>query len=379
MMFTQPKVALIYDWVTTQYGGAEKVLLALHQAFPEAPLYTAIADPEKAPWANVFEVKTSFLQNLPGAKKWYRWLSWLMPLAFESFALQEFDIIISVTSAEAKGVITLPNQLHVCYLLTPPRYLYSHQSDYLSRVPFFIKPLVTFFLRYLQWWDSVAIHRPDLIIPISQMVANRCHNYYQLKTEPPIYPPVSQKTAANDRLPAGLPDNYYLVVSRLVTYKRLELVIQACQKLERPLVIVGNGPEKPHLKSLITKPDFIYFLDGQSDEVLATIINNCRALLMPGIEDFGITALEAQLAGKPVVVHKESGVAELLTPNKHAVFLSYLSLKAMIEAIQKVEKLKYSPKILTQNAEKYATTTFVEKFRDTITTAWHETTQGKMT
>lgn len=373
-----PKVALVYDWVTTPHGGAEKVLLALHTAFPEAPLFTAIHDREATEWAKVFEIKTSFLQNFPGAKKWYRWLSWLMPLAFEAFDFSEYDVVISVTSAEAKGILTKPHQLHLCYLLTPTRYLYSHRPEYVKEKPFFLRPFITLFLNYLEWWDQAAAHRPDIVIPISQVVAQRAHQFYHLKTEAPLYPPVSLPATPATESTSELPAQYFLIVSRLVQYKRLDLAIQACQNLELPLVVVGDGPLRNQLENLVTKPNLIYFKGRQSDAEVASLLQKAQALLMPGKEDFGITALEAQLAGKPVIVHQASGVAELLHDGQNSIFLSELTVSAMEIALQKLQQLKYQSKALTQNAQKYATTTFVQKFRDTILAAWRKGNQERL-
>ena len=195
-----PRIALVYDRVNTPYGGAEKVLLALHQAFPQAPLFTSVFHP-RAVWAKIFKIKTSFLQKVPFANQLHRFFVPLMPLAFESLDLSMYDIIISVTSAEAKGIITRPNQLHVCYMLTPTRYLYSHRAHYeQTHWPFKI-PLLNFFSRklfdYLTWWDQVAAQRPDVIIPISGLVKKRIEKYYQRAVSDVIYPPVDlneQKT-----------------------------------------------------------------------------------------------------------------------------------------------------------------------------------------
>src|SRR5258708_2622600 len=172
MKSTSPKVALVYDRVNTHYGGAENVLLALHQIYPSAPLYTSVYNPQTATWAKVFDVRTSFLQKFPFAKKFHRLYVALMPLAFESFDLSEFDIVISISSAEAKGVLTKPNQLHVCYLLTPTRYLWSHAEEY--QKDWLTGPIRALIFNYLRWWDQSAALRPDIFIPISQLVAERC-------------------------------------------------------------------------------------------------------------------------------------------------------------------------------------------------------------
>ena len=256
----KPKVALVYDRVNTRYGGAEQVLVQLHTIFPEAPLFTSVFDPKKAKWSADFTVFPSFIQRIPILKNFHRAAVFLMPLAFERANLKSFDIIISVTSAEAKGVLTSPDQLHVCYLLTPTRYLWSHQDEYEKDVlTGWLRKLI---FRYLKWWDEAAAFRPDVIIPISKLVQERTEQYYHRKTLPVIYPPVSftnlteessevsEKESADDPSSSEVefPHDYYLIVARLVSYKRLDIAIKACQKLNRKLIIIGEGPDKKRLQ-----------------------------------------------------------------------------------------------------------------------------------
>lgn len=392
-MIKKPKIALVYDWTTTRYGGAERVLIALHQAFPTAPLFTSVADLTKATWARSFEIKTTFLQKFPGSTHFYRLLSFLMPLAFESFNFDDFDIVISVSSAEAKGVLTKPHQLHICYLLTPTRYVYSHQTDYQNNLHPFIKILIKPFLQYLRWWDEVAAARPDVVIPISKLVAKRCQTFYGRQPAAVIYPPVEIPAQISKQVPtqnqdkkqhnlgsvlSDLPAAFYLVLSRLVPYKRIELAIQACGELGKPLVVVGEGPQSDYLQKVAELYPTVFFLKHQSRESTQELMTRCHALLMPGIEDFGITALEAQSYGKPVILHQESGVAELLENGIHGVFLSELTVLALKKAIIKLEKKAFNPKIMISNAQKYATTTFVPKFQDAVTKIWNER-QGRIT
>jgi glycosyltransferase involved in cell wall biosynthesis len=221
-------VALVYDRVNTPHGGAEKVLLALHALFPNAPLYTSVYNSKTASWANVFDVRPSWLSRLPFAHH-HRLLLPLMPLAFESFDLSAYDLIISITSAEAKGIITQPHQLHLSYLLTPTRYLYSHQHEYLTTDSHLSAPgtkwLAHQLLKYIKWWDQAAAARPDVIIPISELVAKRTRHYYNRSTVSPIYPPLETLPLTTQR-PTLLPptfDQYLLIVSRLVSYKRLDV------------------------------------------------------------------------------------------------------------------------------------------------------------
>ncbi len=384
-MSKNPKVALVYDWLTTPYGGAEKVLLALHQAFPEAPLFTSVYHPNLAPWAQVFDIRTTFLQHIPGATRFYRWLSPLMPLAFESLNLDEFDLIISITSAEAKGILTKPHQLHVSYLLTPTRYLYSHEAEYQSQ--FLSLPVlgsvIRYGFKYLKWWDQSASARPDKIIPISEQVADRIKKYYAWPPEAVLYPPAEVSAQPTDqklfkRLAKEhrLPGEYYLVISRLVPYKRIDLVILACQALGRPLVIIGDGPELLRLQALVASASnteqTILFLKHQPKSIVDTLLAQARGVLMPGVEDFGITALEATAAGKPVIVHAQSGVAEVIPDKTHGVHLQELTVEALISAILQLEESDFSPDQLQQSMTKYDTTSFVKSFKQRILDYWKE-------
>ncbi|HYD35494.1 MAG TPA: glycosyltransferase [Vitreimonas sp.] len=371
----QARVALVYDRVNTPHGGAEKVLLALHDIFPEAPLYTSVYHRDQARWAQIFQVVPSFLQRLPGADSAHRWLAPLMPLAFESFDLDEYDIVISITSAEAKGVITKPHQLHICYLLTPTRYLYSHHDEYLSSLPNLpgLKWVAARLLAYLRWWDESAAFRPDVYIPISQLVGERCGEFYHTEPDAVLYPPLELDTNVQLQSPlTTLPDNYYLVVSRLVEYKRVDLAIQACQELGRNLVIVGVGPEENKLRALATQNNKakVTFLGSLSPSELIDITNRATSLLMPGLEDFGITALETVAQGTPAILHAQSGAAELLTDGKEAVFIDEATLSALIDAIKRLETISFNKRQMQKKMQKYATTIFCETFQARVLHHW---------
>lgn len=379
----KPKVAFVYDRVNTAYGGAERVLLALHQAFPEAPLYTSVYHP-RAKWADVFQIKTSFLQKIPFASRLHRFLVPLMPLAFEAFDLSDYDIIISITSAEAKGIITKPNQLHLCYLLTPTRYLYSHRTHYeQTHWPFKI-PILKFFSQkifdYLTWWDRVAAQRPDVIIPISNLVKQRATAYYQRQIEKPIYPPFDPKELAPPSeiaqyLPYYLPQEFYLVISRLVPYKRIELAIQACIKLGKNLVIIGTGPQETELKKIANQR--IHFLGNVSSIQRQAITVSAQAVLMPGVEDFGITAIEVFMSGKPIIMHHKSGAVELIKNQPGVTLLKKLSIESLISAIKKTDHLKLSNISPQKKLTKYAINNFAKRFQTTVFKFYEHTNNRK--
>jgi len=367
------KVALVYDRVNTPYGGAEKLLQTLHELYPFSPLYTSLYDQKLAPWADIFEVRPSFLNKIPFLKNKHRLVAFLMPIAFESFDFSEFDLVISITSAEAKGIITLPNTTHICYLLTPPRYLYSHRNFYLQTKLIFKIPILKFFakkfLDYLIFWDQIAIHRPDTIIPISKIVQERTKKYYDLKTENPIYPTLINSSLSTKTTPPPKTEKYFLIISRLVSYKKIDLAIKACQQLNKKLIIVGEGPEKENLQKLITKPTLIKLAGSTTQKKLNQLYQNCSALLMIGEEDFGIVALEAWAFGKPVIINQKSGASELVTHKKTGLLLKKVDLSGIKTALLEVEQHHWQPAIIKARARKYNQVGFKRQFASALKNA----------
>lgn len=378
-MTKQPAVAIVYDRVNTPYGGAEQVLLALHQLYPQAPLFTAVYNPQQAPWAKVFpKVIASNLNKIPFFNQLHRWIPFLMPVAFENFEFDDYDIIISVTSAEAKGIITKPNQLHLCYLLTPPRYLYQDREHSLnSHWLFKILPIKWFaelLLNYLTWWDQQAIFRPDFIIPISQRVTQRVRAYYSgIKPLPVIYPPVNQPLSQTRAIKT--PENYFLINSRLVSYKHIDQAIKACIDLSQNLVIVGNGPEKNKLKQLtekLNKNSEIIFYQNITDQQLAYLYQHCEALIMPGEEDFGIVALEANGYGKPVIINSKSGATECIDHTLHGCHISQEKTENIKDSLKLFAKTKFNKTQLLKNMKKYDTNTFIKTFDQQVSALWNK-------
>ncbi len=386
------KVALVYDKINTRFGGAEVVLQTVHELFPQAPLFTSIYDTETAQWASDINIQTSFLQKLTFLSNNHKIFLPLMPLAFETIDLSEYDVIISITSAEAKGILTKPHQTHICYMLTPTRYLHSHTQTYFESKPLLQKPgikqIATLVLKYLQSWDISASTRPDYIIPISHLVGERIKKYYKRTTKDVVYPPVSIELTELeiDKIPP-IPSTYYLSVSRLVKYKRVDLSIKSCLKLQKRLVVVGTGEEKNNLTLLAgqsgiikneneTLDAFFKRADLGNKAILFTgnikqnevyrLYKNCKALLMPGQEDFGITALEAGIFGKPVVVFYTSGVSEIVQENKHAVFIKDESVSELTYALGKIDSLEFDATALRRNAQNYSVKQFISKFEKTI-------------
>lgn len=355
------KIALVYDWIN-KWGGAERVLLALHELFPEAPLYTAVYNEKKAPWANVFNIKTSFLQKIPIFRSNHEYLLLLLPIAFESFDFSEFDLVISVTSAFAKSIITKPETFHLCYLLTPPRYLWSNSKDYKISWP--LSWMWEKTIRSLRSFDQITAKRVDKYLAISQTVAERLDKYYQQRAEV-LYPPVSLPEEEIE--PKVKPDNFFLIVSRLVPYKRIDLAISVFNKLKLPLVVIGKGREYQNLKNK-AKPN-ITFLKGSgslTDSELSWYYRHCQALILPQEEDFGLSAVEAQLSGSPVIAYKKGGATESVIDGKTGCFFYPQSEEALMKVITNYRKDSFNRKNCIQNAKKYDKVLFIEKFMKII-------------
>jgi glycosyltransferase involved in cell wall biosynthesis len=381
-------IAVVYDRVNTRHGGAEVVLSAIHQAFPQAHLFTSVADLHTATWAQQFKtVQTSWLQKIPGAARLHRYLALLMPLGFELLDLKNYDLIISVTSAEAKGIITLPQQLHVCYLLAPPRYVYHQREEHLaahwlSNIPGFYR-LAHVLLNYLQWWDQVAIHRPDFLIPLSEKVAQQVRQLYGLpasRIEKVLYPPITlppNETTVEEMPQPELPVTFFLQVARLVPYKKIALSMRCVVAANEHLIVVGDGPDKNTLIQLAETlnkqgPGSVTLISSASTEELQRLYRNCQAVLVPGEEDFGLTALEANAAGKPVIVFNKSGVAEIIQPFSHGLHLAAQTELALTEAVRTVTKHAWNPQVLRQNAAKYGTSIFVAELKNRLKALWQQ-------
>lgn len=362
------RVALVYDRVN-KWGGAERLLLALHELFPEAPLYTSVYNSQKAPWAEVFIIKTSFLQNFPFASLHHELFAVLMPLVFESFSFDDYDLVISITSEAAKGIITKPKTLHICYCLTPTRYLWSGYEDYFRNGLF--RKISLPIISYLRKWDKIAAQRPDAYIAISKEVQERIKKYYE-RDSVVVYPPIGLQSTAyslqqdkNSVVGRRLADSYFLIVSRLVPYKRIDIAIEVFNKLKLPLKIVGGGSEEKRLRSLAGST--IEFLGNLTDEHLVSYYKDCRALIFPGREDFGLTAVEAQSFGKPVIAFRGAGAQETIIEGTTGMFFYPQTADSLIAAVNKFLEAKFDPDECIKQADKFTARRFKKEFMQIIT------------
>ncbi|MCL4360137.1 glycosyltransferase [Patescibacteria group bacterium] len=362
------KVAFVYDRVN-KWGGAERVLLALHAIWPDAPLYTAVYDPVRAPWASVFTVRPSWMQSVPFARSHHEFFPWLTPFAFEMFTFDPYDVVISVTSAEAKTVITKPETLHICYCLTPTRYLWSGQETYrkypgMGRGNLLSRHVLAALTPRLRKWDLVAASRPDYYIAISERVRQRIQTYYGRRSEAVIYPPVDTalfgQAAVHSR---SMP--YFLLVSRLVGYKRIDLVIDACTAFRLPLVVIGRGMAERELRRR-AGPTVSFVTSYLTDQELAGYYGGCQALIAAGEEDFGLTVLEAGAMGKPVIVCRTSGAAELVSEGSTGVFYSHGSGKSIREILRHFDARRFDTVQCKRNARVSEIGRFSRTMRETV-------------
>lgn len=353
-------VAIVYDRVN-KWGGAERVLLALNKIIPNAPLYTSVYNPEKAHWASVFsKIHTSFLHNIPLIKTKHEILAPLMPMAFEQFNLSEYDVVISVTSESAKGVITLPKTKHICLCLTPTRYLWSGYNEYFKGQTF--KGISYPIIKYLRYWDRIAAQRPDKMIAISKEVQSRIKKYYDRESEV-IYPPLmlgSRYEATGNKQKR----NYYLVVSRLVPYKRVDLVINTFNKLGEKLVVVGTGSEEKKLRKIANKNiEFVGFID---EKKLQNYYQGAKALVMSQHEDFGLVALEAMSFGTPVITYKAGGVLDIVQDGVNGIFFDEQTEESLSAAIKRFELLHFDRNVIHNTIEKFNFESFKNKLLNII-------------
>ncbi|HEX7042271.1 MAG TPA: glycosyltransferase [Patescibacteria group bacterium] len=352
-------VAIVYDRVN-KWGGAERVLLALHDIFPNAPLFTSVYDKKASSWAKKFEIKTSFLQNLPFSKSRHEYFPFLMPIAFESFDFDGYDLVISVTSEAAKGIITKPSTKHLCICLTPTRYLWSGYKEYFSN--YFLRFLSIPFIWYLKKWDKIAAFRPDKFIAISNEVKMRIKKYYNQESSV-IYPGIDIKNFAFKN--SGKSD-YFLVVSRIskfTSYKRVDLAIRAATKLNLPLVVVGQGNTKS-LKKIAGKS--VKFTGKVSDSELFDYYANCRALIFPGLEDFGLAMVEAQASGKPVIAYRGGGALEIVKEGITGEFFDDQNVESLVEVLKNFHEHDYNNHICRENAKRFSKENFEKNIKDFV-------------
>jgi glycosyltransferase involved in cell wall biosynthesis len=362
------KLALVHDDLV-QAGGAERVVAVLHRLFPDAPLYTSVFNGKTTlPEFRQADVRTSFLQGWPlVAGRLQKLALSYYPQAFEQFDLSGYDVVLSSASRFAKGVLTPPETFHACYCHAPTRFLWR-PYDYLdqSRLARFLSPMMRTMMRDLRAWDLASAQRVNYFIANSRNTARRIRKYYGREAVV-IYPPVE-----TSKFTLAAPDDigrHFLIVSRLVGYKRVDLAINACNQLQLPLRIVGTGPELEVLRR--SAGPTITFLGRLPDVQMASELASCRALIFPGEEDFGLTPLEAMASGRPVVAYRAGGALETVIEGHTGVFFNEQNADSLAQALQDIEQMPFHPAALQAHARRFD----VEVFRENILAFLAEATQ----
>lgn len=363
------KIALVADWLTN-YGGAEQVVSAFHQLFPQAPIYTTLFRPEQMRDLHDADVRASFLQKIPRAR--HQWLLSWMPYAVEAIDLDEYDVVLSSCHSVAKGVITLPSTLHISYCHTPMRYAWEawDLETRLRQFPRLLHPLIRRQIKKIKRWDYAAAQRVDRYISNSSHVKERIQKYYDRESAV-IYPPVQSEAFLPTPHPTA---DYYLAVGRLIPYKRFDLLIETFNELKKPLKIVGRGPDFERLKQMAGPT--VQLLGYIETAELKHLYANCRAFLFPQLEDAGIAPLEAMCSGRPVIAFKEGGSQDIMVEGKTGVLFGQQTPGSLIAAIQEYEKIKFDPVWIRQHALTFDQERFKAKILRYIEKAWGEFKQS---
>lgn len=357
------KVAIVHDWLTNQ-GGGERVVWALHRAYPDAPIYTSVYDPDKLPQFKDVDVRSSFLQHWPLAKRKHQLYPVLRTMAFESFDLSEYDVVISSCSAESKGVITKPETAHICYLHTPTRYYWSDYAKYRNQTGFgILSPLVRLVMpglvNKMRLWDFAAAQRVDSFIANSNYVQQRITKYYRRESEV-INPPIDlSRFELGRQTRSG-----FVVVSRLIPYKRVDLAVQACTKLGLPLTVIGGGSELSKLEDMAGPT--VRFVGRLDDEAVAAQLARAEAFLFTAEEDFGLTPLEAMACGTPVIAHGKGGATETVVDGVTGTFFEEQTVDSLVRVLKEFNPDAYDPAKIRTHAAGYDEAVFIKKIKNFV-------------
>ena len=365
-------VALVHDWLTNS-GGAENVVNSFMNIYKDAPIYTSMVIKEnlneKFQNANIIP---SFLQKkVRGTKINHQKYFPFMPMAFESFNLNEYDVVLSSSSACSKGVITRPDTMHICYCHTPTRYVWEFYYDYIENMDSIgakgklKKDLVKYFMNYMRVWDFNASNRVDYFIANSQYVAARIWKHYKRESTV-IYPPVD----VDKFTPIDKDEDYFLCMSRLVPYKRVDLAVQVFNELGLPLVVIGGGSELEKIKAMAK--DNVKVMGRQPDEVVKEYYAKCRAFIFPGEEDFGITPVEAQACGRPVIAYGKGGALETVIDGKTGLFFEEQTVESLKEAVLRFQNMKFDKQEIRKHAEEFSIEVFESKMKSFVEEKYEE-------
>jgi len=365
------RLAIVHEKIAGSIGGSEYILFNAMDLFPDAAVYSTVLDPKiLLPKYKDKKINTTFIQNLPFAKKKYKAYFPLMPLAIENLNMQEFDVVFSSHHCVAKGIIPRPDAIHICYCHSPARYIWDLYWTYSDLNKF--NPIQNFLVsaisQYIRTWDVISSNRIDYFLANSSYTASRIKKFYNRNSEI-LYPPVE-----TNKFKFESSEDYYLMVGRLVSYKGFELAIRAFNESGKRLVIIGDGPEFAKYKNLAKSN--IQMIGQASEETLIKYMNNCKGYIFPGKEDFGIVMAEAQAAGKPVIAFDEGGALDIIIENETGIFFKEQTISSLNQAINKSEFFNWNYYYIKEHSKKFDVKMFrarlkyvlenAEKFRNNV-------------
>jgi glycosyltransferase involved in cell wall biosynthesis len=351
------RIAVVHDYFT-QLGGAEKVAEELYRMLPDPALFTTVAFRNCMPqFLKDIDVHSSWMQKLPKIDKYYRQYFLLYPFAVGALDLSQYDLVLSSSSGYAKGVHTNRDAVHVCYCHTPMRWVWSF-AGYSQRESFGLgeRAVLPILLRGLKYWDEEAARQPDHFVANSQVVANRIRLAYN-RTAEVIHPPIDVERFR----PSADIGDYYVVLSRLISYKRIDLAVRACSQRRKKLMVIGDGPDRKNLEALAGPS--VRFLGRLSDADVEHVVSGGRALLFPGEEDFGMAPLEVAAAGRPTIAYKAGGALETILENRTGLFFDQQTPEHLGDSIERFERQQWSMKVLRQHAEAFSVEVFQYRLR----------------
>lgn len=358
------KVAIVCDWLTG-IGGAERVVLELHKLYPDAPIYTSQYDPSKINWFDDADVRTTWLQKLPTSLK--KFLPLLRAWTFSRLDLSEYDLVLSSSGAEAKGVKTGPNTTHICYCHSPTHYYWIRHDEYLKHpgFPFGLNWIARLGLKLLvdplKRWDRHAAKQPDYLIANSTHTQEMIKRYYH-RDSTVIFPPVEiDRFKPRGKAPLR---HGFVVAGRQTPYKRFDLAIQACDELKVPLLVIGDGPDHKRLEKLAGRGTT--FLTNVNDNEIVGHFQSALGFIMPNMDDFGIVAIEAMAASTPVIAYNKGGALDYVIPNKTGLFFDKQTVKNLTAVLETATTKSFDYEAISAHAKQFSVLTFCQNMQNYI-------------